>query len=70
EAPALKTLHLADNGIRDAGIVALMATAAEGKLASIEELVLEKNRFGDAGADALTASISKGSLPKLKYLKR
>ena len=50
------------------GIKALMATAAKGKLATLESLYLPLNPFGEAGAETLADTMASGMLPGMKHL--
>ena len=67
------TLYLGNNPIRDAGVAALAAAAAqEGALASVRALSFGGawggNNIGDAGFAALAEALGGGALGKLKSL--
>ena len=45
-----------------------MATAAKGKLATLETLYLDNNPFGEAGAEILGVAIASGTLPAMSAM--
>ena len=68
KAPAIVNLNLHNNEIDDEGIMALMATAADGKMATLQRLWIHGNPFGDEGSESLADTIVAGFLPEFNQL--
>lgn len=65
---ALTELSLGFNQIGDAGIAAILGSAAHGGLQKLERLYLVGNRIGEAGVDLLAEAIRAGKLPLCTYI--
>ena len=60
--PNIHTLDLLENGIGDAGMIALSGAFFKGSIPSLKVLILSYNRIGNDGLKALSDSLSEGAL--------
>ena len=67
-APNIKHLYLPQNGIGDAGVIALASAWQQSAPVALEKVVLTANRIGDAGFSAIAKALASGACARLARL--